>query len=52
MRDLLIFFAGSTVGSVVTTVAITMCMMAKQGDRQLVDGQQQWREAVKRLLRE
>lgn len=52
MTWLLVFLAGSTFGSLVTTAAITMCMMrAKAGDQQL-GGQQQWRDEVKRLLRE
>ena len=51
MTWVLVFLAGSTFGSLVATAAIAMCMMAKEGDRQL-DGQQQWREDVKRLLQE
>ena len=51
MRDILIFFAGSTVGSLVTTAAIAMCMAAKRGDQQL-DGQHKWREEVRSLLGE
>lgn len=49
MTWLLAFLAGSVFGSLMATAAIAMCMMAKEGDRQL-DAQQQWREDVRRLL--
>lgn len=51
MTWLLVFLAGSSFGSLVTTVAIGMGMAAKIGDRQL-DAQQQWRDDVRRLLGE
>ena len=51
-RDVLIFLAGSTFGSLVTTIAICLCMMRARAGDQRLDGQQQWRADVKRLLQE
>jgi hypothetical protein len=48
----LVFFAGCTVGSLATTAAIALCVAAKIGDIPMRDGQQQWRDSVRRLLRE
>lgn len=45
MAWLLVFFAGCTVGSLVTTAAIAMCVAAKIGDRQ-IDPQRQWLEEI------
>jgi hypothetical protein len=51
MFTLLVFFGGCTLGSLVTTVFIALCMAAKIGDAQL-DAQQRWRDDVRRLLGE
>ena len=51
-HDLLVFLGGSAVGSGVTTVAIAMCIMRAKADDQKLDGQQQWRDDVRRLLKE
>lgn len=51
MTWLLVFLAGSIFGSLFTAMWIALGVAARIGDEQL-DGQQRWRDDVRRLLGE